>query len=263
MKKQSKKKASPSRKPIGSEILVNVILDRSGSMASNREGTISGYNEYLGGLRKDDKTKYFISLTQFDAPSDGPELTVSYLDKPLTEIQDLAEKDYEPRGMTPLYDAIGEITRRVTDTKGRPVLAVVITDGLENASREFTKDAIRALIKDKEKEGWTWAFLGANIDSYTVGTSLGVSAKNISNYAPGLEAQLYTNMAASTRAFASARAATGTICQMSNENLFTDAQRASMGDPVVTAPIAVPTVLRTVGTAMQADYWRVTHAKIS
>lgn len=231
-----KKKAAPKSAPkkVGSEILVNVILDRSGSMESNRAGTISGFNEYLKGLKADAKTKYFISLTQFDAPSNAPELTVSYLDKPLAEVPDLDTSTYEPRGMTPLYDAIGEITRRITDTKGRPVLCVVITDGLENASQEFTKDAIKALIKQKEGEGWTWVFLGANIDSYAAGGSIGVAAVNTSNYAPGMEKALYANLGASTMAYAATRCSTGTLGQNSGETFFNNLQRAAMGDPTMT-----------------------------
>src|ERR1035438_2534496 len=90
--------------------LVNVVLDRSGSMSCGRAGTISGYNEYINGLRADKDTEYFVSLVQFDSPSgsDSPELTIKYTDKPLVDVPLLTEADYMPRGMTPLYDAVGE-----------------------------------------------------------------------------------------------------------------------------------------------------------
>jgi hypothetical protein len=137
-------------------------------MSSNRKGTIDGYNEYIRGLRDDKKTDYAISLIQFDAPQTMPELTVSYEDRALADVPDLNLDSYEPRGNTPLYDAIGECVRR-TDAKGRWVIMLIITDGLENASREFTKDSVKELIRKKEAEGWTFSFLGADIDSYAVG----------------------------------------------------------------------------------------------
>jgi hypothetical protein len=217
------------------QVLVNVILDRSGSMQSTRSNTIAGYNEYLNGLRADKDTQYEITLIQFDSNTDGPELTIKYQEKPLAEVPDLTEADYEPRGMTPLYDAIGECIRRV-ETKGRSVLTVVITDGMENASREFTRETIKALIAEKEKEHWTFAFLGANIDSYAVGSSMGVCTANTSNYAPGMEKVMYQNLAHSTmqRSYLSANVgmqAAATMC------FFDDSQRASMGDQAAPSSI--------------------------
>ena len=208
--------------------LVNVVLDRSGSMSDTRAGTISGFNEYLNQLRKDSKIEYSVTLIQFDSPTDGPELTVKYVDKPLAEVPELTAADYEPRGCTPLYDAIGECVRRV-ETKDRSVLTVIITDGLENASREFTKESIKALITDKEKnEHWTFAFLGADIDSYAVGGSMGVSAGSTSNYAKGMEQTMYQNLAHSTMT-RSALASTHGMCAASKVAMFDDSQRSAMG----------------------------------
>src|SRR5580692_6819070 len=176
------------------KILVNVILDRSGSMQSNRAGTIEGYNEYLNGLRADKDSEYSLTLIQFDATARDPQLTTCYLDKPLAEVSDMTAEDYVPRGNTPLYDAIGECVRRV-EAKGRAVISVVITDGMENASVEFTKDSVAKLIKSKESEGWTFVFLGSNIDSYAVGASVGAQAMNTSNYAAGNERVAFAAMA--------------------------------------------------------------------
>ena len=82
---------------------------------------------------------------------------------------------------------------RRTDAKGRGVIMLIITDGLENASREFTKDSVKELIKKKEAEGWTFSFLGANIDSYAVGGSVGVAAANTANYVKGHEDTMFAN----------------------------------------------------------------------
>src|ERR1700692_92901 len=91
---------------------------------------------------------------------------------------------YVPRGNTPLYDAIGECIRR-TDPKGRAAIVLVITDGEENASSEFTRESVKTLLKEKESEGWTFAFLGADIDSYAVGGSVGVSPSNTATTSRG------------------------------------------------------------------------------
>ncbi len=222
-------------KQIGSEVLVNVILDRSGSMNSNRKGTIDGYNEYLSGLKADTNTQYNVTLTQFDAPMTAPELTVCYVDKPLAEVPDLTLETYVPRGNTPLYDAIGETIRRVGDTKDRPVLCVVITDGMENASTEFDKAAVKALIQQKEAESWKFVFLGANIDSIQVGGSMGVAAGASANYAPGNEQKLFRNMACSTQSYAQTVRSHGLQAAMC-KSMFSEEQRHDLMDHSNIAP---------------------------
>ncbi len=210
------------------KMLVSVVLDRSGSMNDTRAGTISGFNEYLNGLRADKDSEYSITLVQFDANGNAstPELTVSYVDKPLAEVSDLTLADYEPRGSTPLYDAIGECIRRV-EAKDRGVTMVIITDGMENASQEFTLDAVKALLKGKEAEGWTVAFLAANIDAFAVGSSMGVSASHTSSYAVGNESVLYRNLAQSTVTRSHATASLG-VMAASAQPLFTKGQQAAM-----------------------------------
>lgn len=225
----------------GKQMLVNVVLDRSGSMNSCRSGTISGYNEYLGGLRADKDTEYFISLIQFDTDGQGPALTVSYTDKPLLDVPDLTLTTYEPRGMTPLYDAIGECIRRV-DAKGRGVITVIITDGAENASREFTQATAQALIKSKEAEGWGFVFLGANIDAKSVGGSLGVGAQNAYNYQVGNEHQLYAAAAKGTAMRSSNIRSYGSVTGQSMAFLSAEQERSLMGasgDPVGTPSTSV------------------------
>jgi len=206
---------------LGKDVLVNVILDRSGSMMGTAHGTISGYNEYLNGLKADKATNYSISLIQFDSPADGPELTVSYVDKPLAEVPELIGTTYQPRGMTPLYDAVGECVRRV-DAKGRLVITVIITDGCENASKEFSQSDVQALIKEKEQNGWSFVFLAANIDAKSVGASMGMSSANTFNYSQGHEKTMYSNLAYATgtrseRVRSSGLRAASAMCFMTKE----------------------------------------------
>lgn len=210
------------------EMLVNVILDRSGSMESCRDSMISGYNEYLNSLRGDKNSNYCITLIQFDATEVGPQFTVDYTDKPLIEVPPLDRNTFVPRGRTPLYDAIGHCIQRV-DAKGRGVITVIITDGEENASKRFTNKSIRALIEQKKSEGWEFVFLGTDIDSNAVGGSLGVAPGSISNYARGNEQALFRNLAAST-IMRSSQIATMGAKAASQLSLFDDKQRLEMGE---------------------------------
>jgi len=214
---------------VGKRVLVNVVLDRSSSMDSIRDQTISGYNEYLRGLLNDKETEYSVSLTQFDAPLAAAELTVSYVDRPLGDVPTLSRESYVPRGNTPLYDAIGETIRRIEPLqKGRPVLTLIITDGLENASREFNADTIKAFIKRKERDGWTFVFLGANIDSHQVGQQIGTQFANTANYAAQNIRHSMASMAGATAVYSSNRRSSGAMGQTAGEAFIDDATRTKL-----------------------------------
>lgn len=229
------------------KMCVSVVLDRSGSMESTRLDTVAGFNEYLNGLRADKESDYRISLTQFDTNGAAslPELTVTFDDKPLDEVADLALKQYVPRGGTPLYDAIGECVRR-TDPKGRAVIIVVITDGAENSSKEFTRDLVKNLIKSKEAEGWTFVFLGADIDSYATSSTMAFAASNTSNYTKGNESALYANLAQSTM-MRSQQVRSHGVVGASMMAFFDDTQKCAMGDQTVTGVSNPSPVSTTVG----------------
>lgn len=175
---------------------VNIVLDRSGSMQAIQHETVTGLNVYLDKLREDKETEYSISLTQFDA-NNGPELTVTWDDKPLSKITGLSPDQFIPRGWTPLYDAIGECVRRVK-AGDRTIITIVITDGQENASKEFNLPQVQALIKQKEGEGWTFVFMGTGIDSYAAGGSLGVSVASTANYNPATTVTMFAANAQAT-----------------------------------------------------------------
>lgn len=212
------------------EVLVNVVLDRSGSMSSCKTSTISGYNEYLKGLKADTESNYSVTLIQFDSPGQSPELTVSYTDKPLGDVPELSKKTYEPRGMTPLYDAIGECIRRV-EAKSRAVFTVIITDGMENASTEFTQESIRKLIKEKEAEGWKFVFLGANIDSAAVGGSMGIAVGDCADYSPAHAMSMFASVSTSNLRYAAASRSygVGTAQAMCASNFTEEEREANMG----------------------------------
>jgi len=143
--------------------------------------TISGFNEYLEILKKDDTSRFALfALTKFN--SDRIELV--YEGVPLENIEPLSDQNYHPAAITPLYDAIGRtINTLKTWHEESPVLVVIQTDGQENASRQFTKQMVKALIEERQNSGWTFAFLGADIDAYTASSAIGISKGNTVKYA--------------------------------------------------------------------------------
>jgi len=163
--------------------LIGVILDRSGSMASVREPTIAGFNEFLHTQQQQhDGGRALMSLTQFDNCYE-----VNFVGESIENVPDLDTQSYVPRGSTALFDAIGRTIHELeTWTQAQSwqerVLVLIVSDGQENASKEYTLAAVRALIEQKEKDGWNFAYMGANQDSYAVGGSLNIRADFTANY---------------------------------------------------------------------------------
>lgn len=153
--------------------IINVILDRSGSMFSIKDETITLFNSYL-----DKNRDSRFTLTQFD--SEG--IDVNYMGRKGEKVDNLNADTFQPRGMTPLYDAIGVTLGRLDkwmkgqNGKKRPVVVAIITDGLENASREYTQAQIKSMIEDREGSGWQFIYMGANQDAWAVGQGIGVHA---------------------------------------------------------------------------------------
>jgi Mg-chelatase subunit ChlD len=147
-----------------------VILDRTGSMESIRDDTIGGFNAFLN-EQKQQPGKATLTLVQFD---DQDPYEVIHQVKTVHEVSDLTREAYVPRASTPLLDAIGrginDLEKSMADMKedDRPskVVFVVITDGQENASREFRRDQILKMINEKEKQhGWQFVFLSADLNA--------------------------------------------------------------------------------------------------
>ena len=161
-------------------VLVNVILDKSGSMSVKVQDVIGGFNLYLDELAKEPTVEYGFSLTLFDTVVD-----MRYKAVPLAKVAKLDDANYRPGGNTALLDAIGNTVQTVDTSSFDKTITVIMTDGEENSSREWTVQAIRELIKTKEAAGtWTFVFLGANVDAFEQGANLGVPAPNAVRYAP-------------------------------------------------------------------------------
>ena len=149
------------------------LLDRSGSMSNCVEDTIGGYNSYLNEQKKNKNTK--VTTILFD-----DKYEVLHDRKNISEVKNITNKEYFVRGCTALNDAIGKTIKTLESKDPEKVLFIITTDGLENASVEYRKDDIRKLIN--KHSDWEFLYIGANIDSYKEGASLGLKQDNIANY---------------------------------------------------------------------------------
>jgi len=162
--------------------IVSFLLDETGSMESVRDKTISGFNEYVATLRTND-TPTLLRLMTFNTEG----FNVVYDFEEIQSVADLTKESYRPRELTNLYDAIAKLIHDTEDyLKGMSpqprVMCTIMTDGEENSSSEYNRAAIFKLITDKEKEGWAFAFLGANQDAWAASESIGIHRRNSANY---------------------------------------------------------------------------------
>ena len=161
------------------------ILDRSGSMAGLESDTIGGFNALLKKQKKEAGT-CFVSTILFDSVSE-----VLHDRLPLEAVPNMTEQDYNVRGCTALLDAIGGAIHHIGNihkyARAEDVPAhtmfVITTDGMENASRIYSSQTVKAMIeRQKEKYGWEFLFIGANIDSIETAEQFGIDADRAVNY---------------------------------------------------------------------------------
>lgn len=153
---------------------IHMVLDRSSSMSVCRQATIDAVNKYLHEAREDALLKEAdFALSIFDSQSID-----KIRDGAPCRLADLTSEDFVPRGMTPLFDAIG---RGVDDLDGKlkasgstKAILVIVTDGQENASRRYSHSAITEMIKSRQAAGWLVVFLGAGLEAARQGLALGI-----------------------------------------------------------------------------------------
>ena len=161
------------------------ILDRSGSMAGLEKDTIGGFNAMLR-KQKAEEGEAYVSTVLFDNVSE-----VIHDRVPIRELAPMTEKDYYVRGCTALLDAVGKAIRHIANVhkyareEDRPekTLFVITTDGMENASREYNYERVRRIIgEQKEKHGWEFLFLGANMDAAREAARFGIERDHAADY---------------------------------------------------------------------------------
>ena len=162
-----------------------IILDESGSMSAIYQEALTGVNETLQTIRmakeEHPEQEHFVTLVAFDTGH----YNEIYKGTPAVKAADIIPEQYRPGGCTPLYDAMG---RAISDLRNHldyldpssnqednVVLVTVITDGYENASREYTGPAIKALVEEMRKKGWVFTYIGANQDVEKVAESMAIN----------------------------------------------------------------------------------------
>ena len=160
------------KKRINNEMDVVFLLDRSGSMGGIEKDTIGGYNSYIDSQRGKNVK---VTTVLFD---DKYEVLHNRVD--VDNIKKLTNKEYYVRGCTALLDAIGKTIREMEDKNPNKVIFIITTDGYENASTKYNKSQIKELIS--VHKDWKFMYIGADIDSYSEGRSLGIKDEFIANY---------------------------------------------------------------------------------
>ena len=161
------------------------IIDRSGSMSGLEKDTIGGFNSMIEKQRKEEGECY-VSTVLFDH-----ETKVLHDRVKLSEVRPMTEEDYTVRGTTALIDALGGAIHHIGNIHkyARPedvpahTMFVITTDGMENASRRYTSDQVKQKIeRQKEKYGWEFIFIGANIDAVETAARYGIDSDRAVNY---------------------------------------------------------------------------------
>lgn len=175
---------------------ITVLLDRSGSMASIKDDTIGGFNTFLD-EQKALPGEATISLVQFD--TQGYDRVIDA--KPIAQAEPLSDKTFVPRGGTPLLDAMGRVIAetgarlKAMANAERPenVIMVIITDGQENASKEFTREAVlKSVTHQQDVYKWNFIYLGANQDAIQSARDMGIPMAAAANYTANNTSDAYS-----------------------------------------------------------------------
>jgi len=211
---------------------ISVVLDRSGSMASIADDVVGGFNTFLGEQRKQDGDGR-VTLVQFDG-QDPFEVLIDGED--LDTLRDLDPARYIPRGNTPLYDAVGRMIAKIDAEiveradAGKPIedqVIVIVTDGYENASREFSGKMLFELIEARRGRAWAFVFLGADEATFEEGETMGVSSANTALWNATGEgtAAMFSNISQATSSYR----AMGRADRRATSERFLDDEDEDMG----------------------------------
>lgn len=164
-----------------------IILDESGSMESIKQQAITGVNETIQTIRNAQKQheeqEHYVSLVSFNSSS----VKNIYDCKQANQVEELTDKLYIPDCCTPLYDAMGLSLNKLRKsiTEEDKVLVTIITDGYENASQEYSGEAIKALVDSLRSKGWVFTYIGANQDVEKVAATISVT--NVMSFQTSVE----------------------------------------------------------------------------
>ena len=192
-----------------------VLLDASGSMQNCYDTTLSTLNEQSAAMREVQKNNPDQNI-KFSVSDFSDDYRMWFAPKPIGEIREFREEQYQLRGCTALYDALGTLITRTIDhvgedapSKGTSISIMTLTDGYENASRIFSSGALRLLIDNLTQKGWEFRFIGADVDPLEVGRAIGMDARRtrrfakeeLDGYSPYMHAEVHGIIAEKRRRF--------------------------------------------------------------
>lgn len=206
--------------------LIAFLLDRSGSMQSIKSDVVGGFDAFLAEQRAGEGDCR-VTLAQFD-----DQYEVVYRAVPVSEVSPL---ELNPRSSTALLDSMGklitdtaaEIAALAEDDKPGSVIIAIMTDGLENASHEWSRPAIKSLVEQQTNEfGWEFLYMGADQDAVEVGKDLGVKAEQAVTYSRGKSREAMAAMSGNVRGYRTAKIVDGAAAMPA----FTEGQRSELAD---------------------------------
>ena len=203
-----------------SKVLINFIQDRSGSMADCWDETLSGFKKFVEDMREKgpkDGVEYLFSLTTFDTLVETPLVAV-----PIADVDTNILAQHGPRAGTALYDAVGATIENTSanDRGAEKIICVVVTDGHENSSREWTKDRLHKTVEAKLNLGnWTFVYLGTQPETWDDAGAIGVRAGSTSLYRSDMARAAYGITSAALHEMARSE-------QMGSDSLFSEHAKA-------------------------------------
>jgi uncharacterized protein YegL len=173
--KDAKKSAKKFAKDAKGTVHLAMIVDESGSMQGLDETVVNGINEFLHSFKGNKDADVRVWIGMFDAHPGDPRVRVKVDGKKVSKTAPLGIEDYNPRGMTPLNDAILDTIKAIEKkkTKKERAFMVILTDGLENAS-EASAETVKREIAKREEQGWSFLYLGANQDARATSAAIGL-----------------------------------------------------------------------------------------
>lgn len=189
----------------GDEVKSYILLDRTGSMSSIWGEALSSVNAYASAVGKaedgeTDDLETTVTLAVFDA-QEGLQFDVLRDDVKAADWQSVSNDEVAPRGMTPLFDAIGRIVATAEADNPEKAVIVIMTDGLENSSREITKEGAKAALDRVEAKGWEVVFLGAEFAKFDDAEGVGISAQKSMAMGAGTMQESMSRLARKSRSY--------------------------------------------------------------
>jgi len=177
---------------------VCLVVDMSGSMSPRRFETIREINRYLDSLRRDGN-RYRVSLTTFNERAN-----TIVTRKPIQDVGEMEESEYRPYGWTRLLDAVGRLLDSYQYWRENKVLFVVITDGEENDSREYTFTKVRNMIDARESQNFQFVYLGSGPGAWQIGRHLGANISVSTDWNdPRNTENIYASLSQATKSYQS------------------------------------------------------------